>query len=377
MRRLIFAALLCPAAATVASAQSIPEFDKIRTPTSPAFVVLGIATAQVERPGTPSAFAVSLLDRLGATSALLPSSFAVETAPYWWVSRPALTLTRYQQADVWTRIARSTTLSIAVTDSVPGRPAEAEADSDYRRLGLGLRTTLLSADTLSSPPCIAAMQRAVAGATEVSSAVGLAVAQAIQADPGLAADADRLEAIRGEAYEQALEALPPDRSAVLTEGAASCTETLAARRGWSIDAAAGGAIDFPGGSASGAELGSFGLWLNPAYLGHGTSAAGVLRLLWDDIHTDTTRSTVDLGVRAFRSLHRWAFSGEAVYRHLSRGEDSDDLVKLSLIFDVLLGGETWLTVTFGREFAADDARSLIALANLQWNVGGRGARPSF
>jgi hypothetical protein len=48
-----------------------------------------------------------------------------------------------------------------------------------------------------------------------------------------------------------------------------------------------------------------------------------------------------------------------------------------MIVDVLLTKDVWLTTSFGRDFAADDAESLIALASLQWNIGDRSVLPDL
>src|SRR5829696_3920328 len=91
----ILTALLLPHAP--ASAQDIPEFHKLRTPTSPAFVILGITPAEVERPTAPAAFAASFFQRVEEATKGFPNSYALELAPYWLRSHPGLTFTEYQK----------------------------------------------------------------------------------------------------------------------------------------------------------------------------------------------------------------------------------------------------------------------------------------
>ena len=59
-RRWLPALLAFGALAAPAAAQQIPDFDKVRTPLSPAFVILGVAPTTVDRPTAPSALASSL-----------------------------------------------------------------------------------------------------------------------------------------------------------------------------------------------------------------------------------------------------------------------------------------------------------------------------
>ena len=69
---------------------SFPSFNSIRTPTSPAFVLLGIEPTAVERPNTPSALAVSILNRTQNLS-VLPKDYALEFSPYWLLGHSELT----------------------------------------------------------------------------------------------------------------------------------------------------------------------------------------------------------------------------------------------------------------------------------------------
>src|SRR5262245_42359826 len=67
-----------------------PSFNSLRTPTSPAFTLLGIEPTSVERPNTPSSLAASLLNQTAGFSTL-PRDYALEFSPYWLVGHPRLT----------------------------------------------------------------------------------------------------------------------------------------------------------------------------------------------------------------------------------------------------------------------------------------------
>ncbi len=70
--------------------REFPSFNSLRTPTSPAFTVLGVEPNSVERPNTPSSLALSL-QNLSSDFKSLAKDFAVEVSPYWLMGAPTLT----------------------------------------------------------------------------------------------------------------------------------------------------------------------------------------------------------------------------------------------------------------------------------------------
>lgn len=347
-------------------AQEIPEFNKMRTPTSPAFIVLGITPVQVERPTTPAPFAASFLQRVGQELRLLPNSYALETTPYWWYPHPTLTFDDYQNRRWEQSILQDFTFSLAVTDSAPvGR---SRPDTTYRRLGVGFRTTLAPGRSIPTPPCVAAIDTAAAA---VASGIGRRAARAIAADPTLAADEARLNLLMLE-WEREVRS----DSIIAAANVPECTRQISARRGFVMDGASAFAVHFPNGRAESGAIGAFAVWLTPAFLGEQWSATLVGRARWDDFDTDTTAMALDVGGRGTYAHDRWAISGETVFRRLDRAGSPDNLVRLSGSLDLQLTGETWLTATFGRDFNANEPQSFLAVLNFQWNVGDRSVTPN-
>lgn len=346
--------------------EPIPEFNKLRTPESPAFTILGIAPTEVHRPTTPATFATNFLEDFTGDGGLLPKSFALETAPYWWFSHPALTLSEY--ADPGPKnLYRNLSFSVATTSE------GGEVESSIQRIGLGLRTSVVSGKAVSDQ-CIARVHQA---AETVSRAVGREVAVRIAADPTLASDSARLEKLRGKLFQAAVDNLPQAQRALLDAETKSCVNNLSARRGFVLDLSAGSALTFPGGRVDDGELTTAGVWITPAYLSGSFSGVGVLRARWNALETDTTATSIDVGLRAVYSRDRIAASFEGVWRHVEQGDESDNLYRVAAIFDILLTGDLWLSATFGKDFRGDEPNSFVALANLTWNVGDRTVRPSF
>lgn len=124
-------------------AKGIPEFHKLRTPHAPAFVILGVAPAEIQRPSTPVDFAIALnTDLRSGTELTLPRNMAIEVAPYWWWSHKTLTFDDYLAPSWWENIARNTSLSIGTSskDTPLIVMGEEMGTITETRLGLGLST---------------------------------------------------------------------------------------------------------------------------------------------------------------------------------------------------------------------------------------------
>jgi hypothetical protein len=98
----------------------------LRTPPSPAFVLLGIEPTSVNKPTTPRAVAASFVSALRQGGAM-------EVAPYWTVSHPMLTYEDYSRADTWETILQTMSISFATT------PRSQAKDSLGTIAGVGAR----------------------------------------------------------------------------------------------------------------------------------------------------------------------------------------------------------------------------------------------
>lgn len=139
-----FLTLLALTFAIGAQAQDDPDkkqvtIDELRSPTSPAFTILGVTPTNVVRPNTPRELAVELLSATERGEGDLPSDLALEIAPYWLFDHPELTFEKYYDASIGETILRSLSISVATSDI----PDETVAGTS---LGLGVRFLLLAGD---------------------------------------------------------------------------------------------------------------------------------------------------------------------------------------------------------------------------------------
>ena len=366
------ALLLACASAAPARAQELPEFNTLRTPTSPAFVILGITPAQIQRPNRPGALAVSFLQQVeGATQGDgLPSSYAVEVAPYWLRSHPRLTFREYARGGP-TSLYRDASLSFAITDSLGDGAGAPEDDAHFRRVGMGLRTTLRAGHV--APSAVACADSVSTTATGIAADIARTVATdavLIRLRREAISDRTKADSIRIRAARIQEQILLPEQEA-LAERAGRCMEQLSARHGLNIDVAVAGAVDFPGGRANAGTLGRVAFWLTPAWLGESMSHIGVARIGFEDAPDGGTTRLYDLGVRSVYAWQRFAASAEAVWRRVDGegDEEAKSFVRLAAIFDAKLTDQTWLTVSAGKDFDPAQPNSLLALLGLKWQLG--------
>jgi hypothetical protein len=119
------------------------ELDELSTPSTPAFSILDLSPTSISRPTLGKTFLMSLANGLNNNN--IVSDVAIETTPYWWVSRPGLTYEKYYGLDtdsasdnIFDQISSTLSLSFATSDASP------EIDSiDSRYLAGGLRFQVL------------------------------------------------------------------------------------------------------------------------------------------------------------------------------------------------------------------------------------------
>ena len=120
------------------------ELDELAAPSSPAFTLLGLNPTNISRPTLSKPFVMSLVNGLDGKS--LAANVAIESTPYWWVSRPELTYKKYYglqngkaSNNIAEQVARTLAVSFATSDASP------DIDSiDSRYLAAGIRFQVLN-----------------------------------------------------------------------------------------------------------------------------------------------------------------------------------------------------------------------------------------
>ena len=135
MRRIILALVLALGSVVGSPAQTV-TVDELSAPTTPAFVLLGVSPASVERPESGKAFVFNALNKL-TSSGGLPEDYAFELTPFWMKSNRRLSFAEYQRPALWHGIGQSLRISVA-TAPIPG--ATKNADPLGTKLAIGFNT---------------------------------------------------------------------------------------------------------------------------------------------------------------------------------------------------------------------------------------------
>lgn len=369
--------------AGIAHAQTPVEIDDLRAPTSPAFVLLDVAPAAVERPENPRAFTVNLINAVSDAKGL-PQNYAVEVAPYWLTYHPNLTFEKYQSPGFMSLIQ---TLSISAA-TTPLTPADdSAADPIGTRLGIGVRTNITNGrfdPTLNQLVSeLAALQGRVLDVGKAEDAVEAAeqaLAAAKTAGQATAALEKDLKTKQDELARLVKE--EPQVENDLKMKALEIQALDAKRVGLIVTLAAGKTWDFPEDDFSQRQSGRWGVWLTPAYRFRACGASGsecaaaldaiaVIRALGEpdqDMSWDFGGRLVWQPTREFKLsgeiLRRW--SGDSTTAAVA-AEDSN---RTTAMVEYQIMKQLSFYASFGRDFEKDTGQQpLVSLFGVNVGLG--------
>lgn len=331
------------------------RLNELRTPTSPAFVILGVEPTSIERPTTPRAFALGLLSAPGGAGGVIPENYAAEIAPYWMRSHPNLTFTEYTRPDPLQSFLQTFSISLATSVISTG------ADSTTG-VGVGIRATPL----MGRPPrqlrllsdSLRVVQRTLLNLSDqLDTATTRADSQRIVAQiTARGADSRR--------YSASIRALPEDE-----------------RVGLHIQFAGALAGYYPRNDFSAGRIGRTGLWGTVTYRTEAPriDLIGLARWLRDEAEAE--QNAIDLGFRGVLRINRLSASAEFVNRSAAEaaggtGADAGGFADGNRVVGLLeyrASDDLFVTFSFGQDFtnAADDREPLVAILGGQLHFGTR------
>jgi hypothetical protein len=350
----------------------VSDFDKLRTPDSPAFVVLGVSPTEIQRPTTPGTLVATLGGAMSDSSLTVPKDFALEIAPYWLFSHPDVPLQDYRSNHLM-RPIRTLSLSVGTTQA-----ARSESDTTGMmishtdsHIGVGLRTTLFQSG--ADDPCTAASN----GAIELAAAATVSAADKAELEThGKPGDS---------AYDAALKTLIESKVSAYNAKQKSnleravgvhndtCVALTTSPTGFQVDLA--GAIDLRVADSkltwSGTTTAGYAVWANASYDWLRFSAVAMARLASHDLDVTTgttTERAFDSGARGIYKAKTYVVSAEALMRYRLTDVPDRTTIKVDAGLEYELTASTWISLTFGKDFAfkPGDAGSFFSLANLKW-----------
>lgn len=350
---------------TYAQNDTLPQFNLLRTPTSPAFTLLGVAPTTVERPNTPAAIAVSLLSNTAGLTQL-PTDYALEISPYWLFGHPTLTWQRDTTRTVWESVERTATFSIGTARTDSSSTASAATN-----LAVGFRTSLFSGTMSSrSKRCLDTVQQQLTKSAANFYAATKAARQ--QADDRFIAQLKANEGnsaaqeVARQEHEAAIKKINQQAIAQFEQG--ELQDIALEREGFLLELAFGGTWSFANAIADSGRFARFGAWLTPAYQWQNWSIVGVGRVLADK-RGDSTYVTVDAGARLIYTESQFGISLEAAGQTFTWNNAPANEWRLAAVADVEIRDGTWVTMTFGRDFHGNQTGSFLAKLGLAFQLG--------
>ena len=327
-----------------ASAQDAGDFNKLtlddlRPPLSPAFVLLGVEPATVQRPTTPRGLSTAFLSLVGEKQGV-PKNFALETTPFWLVSRPAFAFEDYYSHDKrWTEtlartVKRSSAFSLGTT------PRTLLRDTIGTSVGLGYRNLLWpgrASDKL------------------------LRLKAAYVRELGKCADLEPTSKIE-ECRQKLLKSPLRDTLRLSLEPV-----------GWKVQLAGGISAAFPHDTVQLGRIDRAGVWLSPSY----RSDAGLEFILLTRYLSSRGESIdgkrlgyLDNGLRLlWTPVTPLALSIEAAARHVTGSDRSMTSTRYGSLIEYRASSDMYIFYALGKDFAAARLERNRLLSTLGLNIG--------
>jgi hypothetical protein len=361
------------------AADSLPSYNSMRTPASPAFALLGVAPSEIEKPSSPADIAILALNKTNNFSAI-PKHFAVETSPYWLFLRPNLSWKEDTTRCLGASLARTGTLSLAtaqIGDSA--RPVTGFAfaikgslisgsmsPKAIRTIAYTETTMMLESDAYRvqdstiNASCDSEFQKSRSDANGDAAKVKAAAMVRQKCK-----DSHKDSALTSKDYLRKVDSIRAARYPKLDE-LTDLQELAAVRQGFLLDVAAGSMWSFPDNVADSGRFDKFSIWLTPAYALEKFDAAGVIRMAWSG--RDDSLTALDFGGKLTWANKSYALSGEGVSRYRIESEGRKWQWKIDGTFEFEAFNHQWLTISFGKDFQDDAKNSLYALVGWTFNL---------
>jgi hypothetical protein len=321
------------------------KVDDLKTPTVPAFAIIGISPTDVETPRTPKELSVALYNAYNGGA--VAQNVALDVAPYWLFAHPLLTYDEYVDASIPDQLLQNLSVSMATAAA----PEAASTD-----IGLGVRTHVFLVEAVDKEAAKKLQREQERQALAVQKQIAHCDDQ--PSKPPCPALTDRVAKLG--ASEGDLKAL-----------GAAVQNALTSRTGVTIGFA--GAVSSRSASDKFApnDFRKAAGWVNLGYRGGGWEMAGLVR--FTGVDAPEQLQFVDLGAKIGVFKPKWDLHAEAVYRVVS-GQDPpvDNSGRVAGTFEFEVTSGVFVSTTFGK--AADDESkegTTFALFGLNFQAGER------
>jgi hypothetical protein len=324
--------------------QGLPAFGELQVPNSPAFNLLGISPSVIDRPATPKALGIGLLEASSKSEGNFPRNIALEVTPYWWASHPDLSFKDYySKTGFGESILQTLAISIGTTETTMQLNG---AQVQGTRLGLGLKFNLISG----------------------------------KANPAIPDKVKEFKKIQLKVLEDVpFEGEVPDTplSKLLSAKAREIADLDKDRVGWQLKFASGATYDLPNDDWDDSELTRYGGWLTASYhspdvdsVMHQLTFLALGRYIYEDINGQDD-NIFDTGASILWKSREMPVSLSAEYIH--RFSENDDQDRLVSVLEYIVNETNSVFVSYGKtfesDFEGDDNLVAILGVNFGWGKG--------
>ena len=331
------------------------KIEDFKTPTAPAFALIGVSPSQVETPRSPKELGFTLYNAYNGGA--LGQDVAIDVAPYWLASHPTLTYDQYVKRPVVRQLLDNLSVS-AATAAVPEQSAT--------DVGFGLRTHVFfaNASDVEAGQALRDAESALMGLQGAAEIEELLVRSGCKnnsgPEPGVCPELrERLRQIAAPAEE------------ALKEAAKAVQDALTARSGFSIGLAGAVAFRSAADRFKPNDFRKAAGWLNAGYRGKTMELASLVR--FTSVDAERRLQLIDLGLRAGVFRPTWALNAEAMYRAVSGDAPTvDNSLRLAGTFEFKVIDGVFVSATYGKE--ADNeltSGKTFALFGLSFQAGER------
>ena len=356
---------------SMAQNDTLPAFNATRTPTSPAFVLMGVEPTSVERPNSPSALAVSILNRTQNFSAL-PKDYALEVSPYWLASHPDLTWRSDTARNIGESLIRTLTIS--------GGTALDDSEASTSVLSFAVRGNICSGTmTPRTQQNLTAAESLLGDQSRIFNVfLKKYKAESMWEDrksnelAGAHSIAETVAVLQK--FERMVDSIgplileDPDYREAIAASTEELNNLMVTREGFLLEAAAGVVWRFPESRIDTGRFARFGFWLTPAYQLDDLSIVGVFRYLHDQ---EPLVDLYDVGMRFIYTGSNLALSCESVHRTARPVIGTPDQYRLAGVLNYRIQKGIWLNATFGKNYDSNSRGSLLAQLGLSFDFMGK------
>ncbi|MCK4667953.1 hypothetical protein KAU33_14450 [Candidatus Dependentiae bacterium] len=317
------------------------NFDELRVPNSPALNLLGISPADINRPVTPKAFMISILESTGQSK-----NFALEITPYWWSSHPELTFDDYyfDKRGYGESMLQTLAISMGKTEFSTERNGNTIS---ITRIGMGFRLNIIKGHVSEK-----FKDELKKFKTNIMS---------IQLKYLSEPDSEDSEKLRIKEEDDEV-----NRFSLAIE------QLDKERVGWQLEFATAVTYDFPENELDNERFSRFGAWLTASYHPHSLDKLtflGIGRYIYEDLFKEK-EEIYDVGFSCILKFKqpRVLISLEYLHRFI----ENDDANRYVLILDYKISDSYFIYVNFGKTFNNDFKNDGDLVATIGLNCGWKG-----